>query len=829
MKRIIFILLAAITGIQAVMADGNWKMHPTFDEEVSHVIETPGYVYFTSRNMAINDYNNTYFALFRYDKSGEEIISLSTDNLLSGNLVNDVIYNPKKGYLAVLLNDGKIDLLHNNGNVTRIPYYEMASMSFSKAVNGLSIDPDNDRLYLATDFGYVSVNDKKGEIAESRIYDEPLKSFVRLGDNYIVIHDNQLKKAAVKDNRFNIEDYSVMELVNDPVSYDDMSLEGLYPLSDKYLVLKYYNGLRNKLKIISIEGDNANVIRDLSGPVYNVEYNSNGVVASTDSKLYQINWDSSFSQLSKPDGYVDSAAGSDNMSDLWVGFKRKGLAGLRFSNDEWKLVKNFMMPNAPAVFYSSSYAQHPDKGLLVLNHGMNPVTVTLFQGIPMQLSGHKNNLWTNYSPSYLEPELSDISLMPNGIAVDPDNPSLVYISSPHHGILRWNLNNPDDKIMLSRPNERFAAYDWFYPLVPRNSTLPQFANFSHPYFDAKGNLWMAYSDYDKADNYKPQLYCWTAEDRRATTSASNIKPPKYLEVNQNVSVSNIPILRPLLKTGNGLLVFTPSTYDDELLLINTNGTPVDPSDDNVYNFTEYIDGDGNNIEIRQIKYIYEDPSTGYVWVAHLNGVCYFIPSQVLNYKNYQMNRVKVARNDGTNLADYLLEGVRVNWIASDNQGRKWFATHGGGLLCTSSDGREIIMEFTSSNSDLPDDVVYSIAYDSEANSMMISTAGGLAEYFLPVSQYSTEKEDVKAYPNPVRPDYTGYVTICDIPEGSLVKIVDSGGNLVKELGIVSGFDILWDISDTNFNRVSSGVYYILVSPSNESGSYSTVGKILVIS
>ena len=129
MKKLLFLFSIFLSvATLSLKADANWRMHPTFDEEVTHIFETPRYVYFTSRNMHA-DAANSSLALFRYDKEGDELISMSKDNLLSGNLIKDVIYNPDKGYLLVLYNDYDIDLLHNNGEVSRIPYYAMASTS----------------------------------------------------------------------------------------------------------------------------------------------------------------------------------------------------------------------------------------------------------------------------------------------------------------------------------------------------------------------------------------------------------------------------------------------------------------------------------------------------------------------------------------------------------------------------------------------------------------------------------------------------------------------------------------------------------------------------
>ena len=820
MRKLLALILYLTIIIPVYSFDSKWKIHPVFDEEVTQVVETLTYVYFTSRQMPENEWNEVFLSLFRFDKKSEELLSLSTSNFLNGNSVRDVAYNPGKGYLAVLYKDYNIDLLFNDGTVKNIPSYSKSSFGYDKTVNSMSVDQEKDRLYLATDFGYIAINDKKYEVGESRIYDVPVQSFGRLGNYYLLIKDNKIFTSPSSAPRLGIDDYDEIGKTQ--------GKSQIYPLSDNTGVIISGEGQRKTVKKISYNGDEF-IVEDLfSDKIYNAGFNSTGLAVTSGEKLYQFNKDGSYSFIERPAEFLNSAAVSDNLSEIWDGKKRKGLGSVKLAGGQWKVTRDYMLPNSPATFASVSYANHPDKGLLVLNYGYNPQTLGLNEAIPFELSSYKQGRWSNHAPSYTNPSRTEIMLLTNGMAVDPDNPSLVYISSCHNGIVRLNLDNSQDIIHMSRPNDPDAGKSGFIPLVKTSDFLPYLANFSAPYFDAKGNLWMNYADWDDQYDPNPHLYCWTREARRSTTSSSDIKLPQLVEVDIEVPVSNTAFVVPLLKSGNGCLVHVRSHYDESLILIDTNGTPTDTSDDTVYKFPEFRDSDGNSVDVHNIRFVWEDPSTGYVWVGHLNGVFYFIPSQVTG-GNFEVNRIKVSRNDGTNLADYLLDGVTVNQMATDSDGRKWFATAGGGLICTSSNGREIIEEFNTSNSPLPDDVVYGLAYDKLSNSLMISTADGFAEYSLPVSSSSGSKKDVKAYPNPVRPEFSGYVTITDIPEGSLVKITDVAGNLVKDLGIMSGFEILWDISDSHFNRVKSGVYHILVSPGNQNGNYTAVGKILVIS
>jgi hypothetical protein len=81
------------------------------------------------------------------------------------------------------------------------------------------------------------------------------------------------------------------------------------------------------------------------------------------------------------------------------------------------------------------------------------------------------------------------------------------------------------------------------------------------------------------------------------------------------------------------------------------------------------------------------------------------------------------------------------------------------------------------------------------------------------------------FPNPVREDYEGPVTITGLVEGSSVKVTDISGNLVFET-ISLGGQVTWDLRNYRSARVATGVY--LVFCSNADGSLTAVTKMLVI-
>jgi flagellar hook assembly protein FlgD len=101
-------------------------------------------------------------------------------------------------------------------------------------------------------------------------------------------------------------------------------------------------------------------------------------------------------------------------------------------------------------------------------------------------------------------------------------------------------------------------------------------------------------------------------------------------------------------------------------------------------------------------------------------------------------------------------------------------------------------------------------------------------------EYSSDSEppaidysNIYAYPNPVRPEYTGDITIRGLMENSLVKIADSAGNVVKSVRSSGGM-ATWDGCNYQGEPVKSGVYFILASQNENESSSGAVSKILII-
>ena len=94
----------------------------------------------------------------------------------------------------------------------------------------------------------------------------------------------------------------------------------------------------------------------------------------------------------------------------------------------------------------------------------------------------------------------------------------------------------------------------------------------------------------------------------------------------------------------------------------------------------------------------------------------------------------------------------------------------------------------------------------------------------PAAQLS--EDNVKVFPNPVRPGYRGKVTIAGLTDGAEVKIATASGQLVAR-GTAVGGSYQWDVRHQGSgDRVAAGVYYIYVSTAD--GSESVAAKVIVV-
>ncbi|MFV0231747.1 T9SS type A sorting domain-containing protein [Empedobacter falsenii] len=177
------------------------------------------------------------------------------------------------------------------------------------------------------------------------------------------------------------------------------------------------------------------------------------------------------------------------------------------------------------------------------------------------------------------------------------------------------------------------------------------------------------------------------------------------------------------------------------------------------------------------------------------------------------------------IPEALLTDIGIYAIKVDNANNKWIATNGAGVYYVSESGEESKLHFTSKNSPLPSDIVYDVSIDETTGKVFFATEKGVVSYNGDVSTETNNFNDAIAYPNPYRPEYTGNITIKNLPNRALVKITDIVGNLLFEKKADGGV-IEWNTNNSKGKPVASGIYLVLMT--NADGTETKTLKLAVV-
>ena len=118
-----------------------------------------------------------------------------------------------------------------------------------------------------------------------------------------------------------------------------------------------------------------------------------------------------------------------------------------------------------------------------------------------------------------------------------------------------------------------------------------------------------------------------------------------------------------------------------------------------------------------------------------------------------------------------------------------------------------------------------IKINRETGEVYFATDKGLISYRGTAIQANEYFDNVYAFPNPVKPEYSGPIAIKGLVSNTTVKITDISGSLVFETKSEGG-QAIWYGKNFNGEKVSSGVYMVFCT--NEDGSQKVATKILFI-
>lgn len=267
-----------------------------------------------------------------------------------------------------------------------------------------------------------------------------------------------------------------------------------------------------------------------------------------------------------------------------------------------------------------------------------------------------------------------------------------------------------------------------------------------------------------------------------------------------------------------------SVYGKGLMGFDDNDTPENTSDD-TYRLLQTGTGQGSlpseNVTAIGVDFDNE------IWIGTDNGLVVLYNSDgIFNAgASIDASRILVSFEGNT---EELLNNTGISDIEIDGGNRKWIATSNTGIFLVSADGQEVIRQYTKENSALISNVIMDIEFNHVTGELFVITDVGMVSLRTDATYEDAKYESVTVFPNPVKPEYNGPITIQGIRYDSDVKITDMAGNLVYKT-TSNGGTATWNGKSITGEQVASGVYLIWTATNEAlSGKDHHVGKVVVV-
>ena len=765
-RRLILFFLMSFVLVQAYPQNNRWTIYAAY-HDASKCVSVGSKIYVLSDG-----------GLYSYDYEDMDVVTYDKSGVLSDNGIFDILYCSEEKTLVIVYNNGNIDLLYDDGSVYNMTDFKNKTAG-DKTINDNYVNGKN--MYMSTNYGLLIVDIAERIFSKTYTLDYGINSVAVDGNFIYAATDNGVYKGNTADN---LQDKSKWSVITKNAIDEFIDFNGkLYSLTSSgvFSIDKSTFAMTN---ISKFSAKYWSICNDM-------------LLLSDASSLYSVGTDGKMTLLDGKGIRTADYAGNT----YWCACGTDGLKGMSLKDGKFTENVSSVIPDSPMRNYSYFLRMTPENRLLVAGGSFNYNG----QSFPGTLMKYENQSWTCFDE---ETPIATVgkSLYVNvtDIAQDPNDSEHHFAGSASDGIFEFKdykmvnhydyRNSPLQSILpsSSRPN----AYVWITGLE----------------YDKDGNLWMLNNQTDTIVRILKNDGKWAAL--------------YYSEI------KDIPTLDQVLFDNRGWAWINcrrttnnPVNYAG-VFCVDTKGTLENTADDSRKFITRFSNQDGVAYSPDLFNCIAEDLD-GNIWFGTDKGpFVTYSPEDVFD-NGFYFTQVKIPRNDGTNLADYLLSDVNITCITIDGGNRKWMGTSGNGVYLLSSDGIEMIEHFTTENSPLISDNIESIAIDGSTGEVFFGTDAGLVSYLGTATDPagSLSDDNIKVYPNPVRPEYTGRIYITGLMRDTDVKIVSASGYLVNS-GTSVGGEYTWDGKNKGGKRVASGVYYVLAADAE--GNSGAVAKILVI-
>ena len=706
--------------------------------------------------------------LLSYDTEDGEVRTYDRLGALSDIHITHIAYSKEAGKLLIVYDNSNIDLLDENGNVQnmaalrdkRILGKEIADVSVCGHI-----------AYLATGFGIVEVDMKEGVFLGTYRLSFAISCIAATEEAVFIGTAEGLRFCMKSDNMQLEESWQVFQ--------DQSGIKAACVFNGKVIVMDtrgiYAGDPREKYSLRQFASGNFTFLKNAG----------NQLVWAGPSTLGYTSDVSAEDAATLADAVTTIAVGN-TWTDVscvggtyWMSEQENGLRGYKIADGGIVPTGEVIQPSSPIRDLGYSLSWVGDR--LLVAGGIN--TVGSFRN-PATAMYYENGEWTNFTEMEIPAEYPRLTLCnTTNIVQDPLDDTHHFASPYRTGLCEYRngqfvkLYNPSNSPLKT--------------IRPLSSRWYDYVSCSGLSYDAEGNLWMCQSQVDTA------LHCLRPDGKWV-----NFYYPE---------LDFASLLDQILHHSSGIKLISSRRLDKRgIFCIDTKGTQR-TSDDRTILHQNIINQDGTPYSPDQFFCLCEDLD-GMVWVGTAAGLFVIEDVSQVFDPNFQFMQIKINRNDGSGLADYLLNDVAIACITTDPANRKWIGTQTNGAYLISADGQEMIHHFRTEDSPLLSDNVQSIAVHPETGEVVFGTDKGLCSFIgdATLPEAELEKDGITIFPNPVSPDYNGPIAIRGLVADTEVKIISTGGQLVWN-GTSSGGTCLWNGLANNGRHVSSGIYHVVVN------------------
>lgn len=762
------LLMCSYVSAQDYLAIGQWRMHLPYNK-LHTVAEGNGKIYCASTN-----------GMFIYNKSDGSITRLTRLEGLSDFSITNIRFSQQYNVLLITYANANIDLLYPDNTIINLSDLKRADIIGSKEIHNIYF---NGRYaYLSCGFGITVIDLLRIEVKDTYFIGQGGSPFEVFGT---VVYNNKIYAGTVSGIYYVDVDDPLISIYTswtkdttlpDPnkpynfiVNYGSKIIANNDSAANSN-VLMQYDGTSWSYFISSIGPENSRALKLDYYQGFLIKVNSFSIsaydVTGNRTKYVDLG---AFPRSSPKHGFVDA------QGVLWIADDNNGLVK---SIESWD--NQFIYPNGP--YSVNVYSMASLNGRLWAAGGM--VTGNLYDNTYSKdgIYLFKDNQWTSFNRG------TDIELDTSGAfdficeAIDPANPDHAFFGSWGFGLFEF-----DDHGYVGRYDQYNSS---LLPIVNSTTYLVGGLN-----YDEDNNLWVCNSGVSTLCVKTP-----------AGTWYSYPLPSLIVRPTQVVCD----------KYGNKWVLYS---WGGGLVVYNENKTFTNYSDDRGRVFSHTFVG--GSIPGTNALSFAEDLD-GQIWVGTDSGVAVFYSPENVFDENTKFQKVLIEFEGNF---QYLLETETVTAIAVDGANRKWLGTESSGVYLTSADGTQQILHFTTDNSPLLSNTIFSIAVDNKTGEVFFGTDKGIVSYKSDAIEGGEDYENVYVFPNPVRPGYSGTIAVRGLVANANVKITDISGNLVYETR-ANGGQAIWNGKNFKGERAHSGVY--LVFCSNDDGTKTFVTKLLMM-